>query len=118
MQLYLDGPKDKLFYIFSLDSKKGEKVNFRKYLNKNNYLQNQNINQIKKAQKEALLKTFKIKKISFREFKVKEINEVILGELFCYFMLETIILGKLSNINPFDQPAVEQVKKITKSLLS
>ena len=118
LQLYLDGPKDKLFYIFSLNSKKGEKVNFRKYLNKNNYLQNQNINQIKKAQKEALLKTFKIKKIPFREFKVKEINEVILGELFCYFMLETIILGKLSNINPFDQPAVEQVKKITKSLLS
>ena len=51
-------------------------------------------------------------------FKIKEINEEILGELFCYFMLETIILGKLSKINPFDQPAVEQVKKITKSLLS
>ena len=48
----------------------------------------------------------------------KEINEEVLGELFSYFILETIIVGKLLNINPFDQKAVEQVKDYTKKLLT
>ena len=36
---------------------------------------------------------------------------------FSYFILETICIGKLSNINPFNQPAVEQVKIYTKKYL-
>ena len=54
----------------------------------------------------------------FKEFKIKKIDEVVLGELFSYFILETIIIGKLNKINPYDQPAVEEVKVITKKLLS
>ena len=68
--------------------------------------------------KKAILKTFKKNKISFREFKIKKINEETIGELFSYFILETIIVSKLSNIDPFDQPAVEEVKKITKKILT
>ena len=45
-------------------------------------------------------------------------DEKTLGELFSYFILETVIIGKLIGINPFDQPAVEQVKLYTKKLLS
>ena len=40
-----------------------------------------------------------------------------LGELFTFFMLETILLGKMMKINPFDQPAVELIKKETKKIL-
>lgn len=58
------------------------------------------------------------KNIPFREFKIKKINEVILGKLFSYFILETVIIGKILNINPFDQPAVEQVKVYTKEILN
>ena len=60
---------------------------------------------------------FKIKKIPFREFKFKKINEETLSELFSYFILETVIIGKLAKINPFDQPAVEKVKTFTKNNL-
>ena len=56
--------------------------------------------------------------ILIREFKIKKINEEILGELFSFFIIETIIVGKLLNINPFNQPAVEQVKVDTKKLLT
>ena len=38
--------------------------------------------------------------------------------LFSYFILETSIIGRMININPFDQPAVEQVKVFTKKVLS
>ena len=117
LQLYIDGPRDKLFYIFSCDNKKQEKLNIRKISNKINFLNSKSLNSIKFAQKNALIETFKKNNIPFREFKIKQINEEVLGRLFSYFILETVIIGKLTKINPYDQPAVEQVKIYTKKLL-
>ena len=53
-----------------------------------------------------------------REFKIKKINEKTLGTLFSYFILETILIAKLSKINPFNQPAVELIKNETKKILT
>ena len=80
-------------------------------------LKNKSLSDVRLAQKEALIKTLIKKKIPFREFRIRKINEETLGELFSYFILETSIIGKITNINPFDQPAVEQVKLLTKSIL-
>ena len=52
-----------------------------------------------------------------KEFEIGKFNEEKVGELFSYFILETIIIGKLLRINPYDQPAVEQVKIYTKKYL-
>ncbi len=117
LQLYLDGPKDKIFYIFSLEENSNIKLITKKLVNKASFLNNKKIEEIKIAQKNALIKALKNKKIPFREFKIKKLNEETLSELFSYYILETIILGKLTNINPFDQPAVEKVKIFTKDLL-
>ena len=118
LQLYLDGPKDKLFYIFSHKKKSKEKINISKILKINNFLNKKNLSTIKSAQKKSLIDVFKQKKIPFREFKINKINEEVLGELFSYFILETVITGKLASLNPYNQPAVEQVKVKTKKLLS
>ena len=118
LQLYLDGPKDKIFCVFSSIERNKFKINTKKITNQLNFLHNKNLSKIKKSQKDAVVKVFNKNKISYREFKIKNINEEVLGELFSYFMLETILVGNLSGINPFDQPAVEQVKKITKKLIS
>ena len=118
LQLYFDGPKDKIFYIFSIDDNSGDKINIKKISNKISYLNNKSINKIKEAQKKAAIKVLSKSGIPFREFTVKAVNEETLGELFSYFMLETAIVGKMANINPFDQPAVEQVKTFTKKILS
>ena len=117
LQLYLDGPSDKIFNIFSLRSKKKKNII---NLNDNNFnfLKGKGLNEIKIAQKNALVQSLKKNKIPFREIEISEINEGTLGELFSYFMLETAIIGKLLNINPFDQPAVEEVKISTKKLLT
>ena len=118
LQLYLEGPKDKIFYIFSADTKSKVKININRSMDKKNYLNKKFIGSIKDAQKNALIKTLKKNKIPFREFKSKNLDEKTLGMFFSYFILETICIGKLSNINPFNQPAVEQVKKYTKLLLN
>ena len=114
LQLYLDGPKDKLFHIFSLEENTKKKIKVKKVSKHINYLHNKDLIEIRNAQKEALIKTLKKNEIPFREFKIKKCDEETLGQLFSYFILETSIVGKILGINPFDQPAVEQVKKITK----
>ena len=118
LQLYLDGPKDKLFYIFSYDQDNKKKINSKIFGKKLEFLNNMSLDRIKKAQKDAFIETLKKKNIPFREFKIFDLSEKILGELFSYFMLETVIIGKLININPFNQPAVEQVKIRTEKNLS
>ena len=59
----------------------------------------------------------KKKKIPFRSFEIKRRDEKTLGELFCFFILETILIGKSIKLNPYDQPAVELIKNETKKIL-
>ena len=115
--MYLDGPKDKVFYIFSSKINESNRISINNIL-KEKFLHKKLIGSVKLAQKNALIKVLKKKKIAYREIKINNLNEEILGKLFSYFILETVIIGKLSNINPFNQPAVEQVKNYTKRLLS
>ena len=93
---------------------KTKKNIFRKYFN---FAENKHLTEIIESQRKALVQVFKKKNIPYREFKIKSLNEEILGELFSYFMLETALIGKSININPFDQPAVEEVKILTKQYL-
>ena len=70
-----------------------------------------------KAQFEATQNVFRAKKIPFRSFFLEKRNEKSLGELFTFFILETILLGKTLNLNPYDQPSVELIKLDTKRKL-
>ena len=117
-QLYLDGPKDKIFYIFSEKTSSSNRIRIKKTSKKIDFLSNKSLNQVKDAQMTAFIKVLKENNIPFREFKILDSSEKTLGEFFSYFMLETAIIGKLSNINPFNQPAVEQIKINTKNILA
>ena len=116
MQLYLDGFKNNFFTIFYCKEKFSQKLNKNKLLEAYKYLGSQNIDRIIFNQKSATEKVFKLKNIPFRSFEIRNRNEKTLGELFCYFILETILLGRALNINPFDQPSVELIKEETKKL--
>ena len=118
LQLFLDGPKDKLYNIFSFEGKSKVKINVRNSLVTKSFLHKKKISTVKIAQKNSLIRAFKLKNIPFREFKIKSVNEEVLGELFALFIVETILIGKLTGINPYDQPAVEKVKVYTKQFLS
>ena len=118
LQLYLDGPQDKIFYVFSSDNNSKMIVNLSNFLSKNYFLNKKKLEIIKVSQRKALMKIFFMKKIPIKTFEIKKINEEVLGKLFSYFILETILIGKLANINPYDQPAVEKVKILTKKILN
>ena len=117
LQLYLDGPKNNFFTFFSTQDPKSEKINNKFLYKSHNYLRNKSFSKIIYAQKSATQKVFNKKKLPFRSFDLKTRNEEVLGELFCFFILETILLGRALKVNPFDQPSVELIKKETKKIL-
>ena len=118
MQLYLDGPKNNFYTFFSVNEKKTEKFKLNKTLNALKYLNNKSFTEIIRAQKKATEIVFKKEKLPFRSFEIKDRSEETLGELFSFFILETILLGTALKVNPFDQPSVELIKKETKKILS
>ena len=65
----------------------------------------------------ALESIFEKKKIPYRSINILKRDETTMGELFCFFMLEAILLGNALKINPLSQPSVEVVKKQTKEIL-
>ncbi len=117
MQYYLDGGKNNFFTFFFVKEKKSLKIKDKQILRTHSYLKNKSFNDIAYSQFLATEKVFNKKKIPFRSFIINNRNEETLGEMFIFFMLETILLGRLMKINPFDQPAVELIKKQTKKNL-
>jgi glucose-6-phosphate isomerase len=117
MQLYLDGTQNNFFTFFYVNEINSKKINNKTLLFSHKFLKNRSISEITHAQKKATEKIFTRKNIPFRSFELNKRDEKTLGFLFCFFILETILLGKLLNVNPFDQPAVELIKKETKKIL-
>tara|TARA_B100000780_G_scaffold57682_1_gene36676 strand:- start:66 stop:1217 length:1152 start_codon:yes stop_codon:yes gene_type:complete len=117
MQLYLDGPKNNFFTLFFTKESNSAKIINKEILSSHTYLRNKNLNQIMLSQKLATEKVFTQKNIPFRSFEILARNEKTLGELFCFFILETILIGRALKINPYDQPSVELIKKETKKIL-
>ena len=117
MQLYLDGPKNNFFTFFYVKERKSSRIINKQILSSHKYLKNKDINQIIFSQKLATENVFLKKNIPFRSFEILNRDEKTLGELFCFFILETILIGRALKINPYDQPSVELIKKETNKIL-
>ncbi len=114
MQFYLSGRQNNFFTFFFVNEKFSNKISNQRLLGSNTFLMNKSPNDIKIAQFNATKSVFKKKKIPFRSFLIKKRDEKTLGELFIFFMLETILLGRALNVNPYDQPSVELIKTETR----
>ncbi len=117
MQLYLDGQKNNFYTFFYTKDQNYQKLNQDIIPGSLKFLKKKNLGDILNSKILATKKVFQKKKIPFRSFYLKSKNEEVLGELFTYFILETILLAKALKINPYDQPAVELIKIETKKIL-
>ena len=117
MQFYLDGTKNNFFTFFFTKEIFSQKIKNERISKSRNYLKNKNLQNILYNQFLATQSVFTKKKIPFRSFVIEKRDESTLGLLFTYFILETILLGKLLKINPYDQPSVELIKRETKKKL-
>ena len=115
MQLYLDGKKNKFFTFFKTINNKLDQP-IKDYFDQK--FKRKSLNNIIDSQFNATINIFKKNLIPFRVVLIdqkKPIQSFI--SLIVYSMLETAILCKVLNLNPFNQPAVEEIKKETYSLL-
>ena len=117
LQLYLDGPKNNFYSFFSSREKSSFKFNKKFLINELKHINKKNVDQLLQAQKKATQNVFSKKKFSFRSFEIINRNEETLGELFTFFILETLMLSSLSNVNPINQPSVELIKIETRNIL-
>ena len=117
MQYFLDGPKNNFYTFYSVKDKKSQNIKTNLLLNSFSFIKNKNLSQIKEAQRMATENIFSKKKIPFRAIEIVNKNEQSMGEIFTFFMLETILLGRALKVNPFDQPSVELIKKETKKII-
>ena len=117
VQLYLDGPRDKLFTLITMPGRgKGTKIATGGDPDLA-YLEGRTVGDLAEAEARAMAETFIRNGRPTRLITVPRIDEEVMGALFMHFMLETIIAGHLMGVDPFDQPAVEQGKVLTRQFL-
>ena len=119
LQLFLDGPKDKFFTIIGRKKKKQQEILDCRYgkNKKIDILHKKSLEILLRAELEATIETLENKKLPLRFFELDLLNEECIGSLMMYFIIETILCCYLINVNPFDQPAVEEGKILTKKKL-
>jgi glucose-6-phosphate isomerase len=117
MQLYLDGKRNNYFTFFLVDENSSNRIENKYLFNDFSFLKKKKSFDILKAQFQATQNIFKKRNIPFRSFVIKKRDEAVLGQLFVFFILETIMLGRALKVNPFDQPHVELIKTETFKIL-
>jgi glucose-6-phosphate isomerase len=120
LQLYLDGPKDKMFtLVFSRVAQSGgivpEDLADSPDLS---YLAGRRMGDLLEAEQQATARTLINKNRPTRIITIDRLDEQTLGALMMHFMLETIVAADLLGVNAFDQPAVENGKILAKEYLT
>jgi glucose-6-phosphate isomerase len=120
LQLWLDGPRDKLFTVITtdvagtgprMDKTLAEAVHEPGFAGKT-------IGDLVAAQGRATADTLAKNGRPVRTIHIDRLDERALGALMMHFMLETIIAAHLLGVNPYDQPAVEEGKALAKKYLA
>lgn len=120
LQLYLDGPRDKMFTVFITDTAgKGPQVS-PSFADDPAFalLASRHIGDLVDAEQHATIDTFIRNGLPVRVFRLRDVTEHSMGALLMHFMLETIIAGRMLGIDPFDQPAVEEGKILARQYLT
>ncbi len=119
LQLYLAGPQDKLFTLVRLETaglgpriepKRADSTGLA-------YLGGRSLGDLLDAMAGATADTLARSGRPVRQFRLRELGEYQLGALMMHFMLETVIAADLLGVNPFDQPAVEEGKRLARDYL-
>jgi glucose-6-phosphate isomerase len=82
------------------------------------YLAGHTVGELVMAQSKAISDAFTEHKRPVRVIEYDQLNERTLGGLMMHFVMETILAADLYGVDPFDQPAVELGKRLTKEYLA
>lgn len=115
LQLYLDGPKDKFFTLLAPNWQgQGEKIHSSLIPE----FQGKTMGDLFAAEQRATYETLIRNKCPTRLITLEALNESSMGALMMHFMIETILTSYLIGVNAFDQPAVEEGKRLAREFLA
>ena len=120
LQLYLDGPSDKMFTVMMLNCAGSGPIVEPALADDDalGYLAGKTMGDLMDAEQRATAETLIRNNRPTRIFRLSSLDERMMGALMMHFMLETIIAAHLLNVDPFDQPAVEEGKILTRDYLA
>ena len=119
LQLYLDGPDDKLFTVVTAESAGRGRIVPPALVEDERleWLAGRSMGDLLDAEARATVETLAARGRPVRQLLLERIDETALGALMMHFMLETILAAHLLAVDPFDQPAVEQGKVLARDYL-
>ena len=120
LQLYLDGPNDKAFTVISVEAEEAGPAIDRQQAEQAGagHLAGLGLGDLFAAERRAAIQSLAGKGRPLREIRIERLDEAALGGLMMHFMLETMLTASLMGVDPFDQPAVEAVKMLTRNFLA
>ena len=119
LQLYLSGPPDKIFTLITLEvAGIGPGVGNVGGDQDIAYLKGRVMGDLMDAEQRATAETLARNGCPVRVLTLPVLDEKTMGALMMHFMLETVIAAHLLNVNPYDQPAVEEGKILTRRYLA
>ncbi len=116
LQLFLDGPDDKIYQLFKIKNYRND-VNLPAKSVILPFLSEKKLSEVIHAEFEGTVAALKERKRPLITFELEEISEETLGYLFMLYMIATVITGKLMKVNPYGQPAVELGKRVATAIL-
>lgn len=119
LQLYLDGPKDKLFTVIThplnwvgdrVSPEISDSIDFH-------FMSGRTMGQLMDAEQRATIQVLQKNNCLTRIIEMNEVSPENAGSLMMQLILETILTADIMGVNCFDQPAVEQSKLLTREIL-
>jgi len=120
LQLWIDGPNDKLIMFIEVEKFKNDMLipNRHKHLPELKIFKKQfSFADLMKLEKQGTEASLTYRHRPNLTIKIDEVSEKTLGELFILFESSIAFLGEFYSINAYNQPGVETGKKITKQQL-
>lgn len=119
LQLYLDGPKDKFFTFLAVSDKADLEVadlgiDHPAYIP----LRGAGLKDLLHAELCATYETMRSHQLPLRLITMTAVNPYYLGQLMVNAVLETLAVASIWDVNPFDQPAVEEGKILALKFLN
>mgnify|MGYP000190136393 CR=1 FL=1 len=117
LQLIIDGPPDKIVCFIRIKEKGKLKVRRAGKIYPPEFMRDFSISEIRDAEYYGTVNSIRNKKIPVLEIEMDSLTPYMMGRLFIFFCSLASLFGEGVEINPFDQPAVEESKRLAKEYL-
>lgn len=115
LQLFLEGPDDKIIVFLTAGSKYD--IRIKNSHSEFYYLKNKYVSEILSAEQKATAEALFSKGRPSICLHLDNLDEATMGGLFYFFEVVTVLMAEFLNVNPFNQPAVEEIKRRAKGIL-